>query len=125
MADLIYAVAQFGVSRAEMQGETLGGSAVRDKFGRYKPGYSSRRAKLEQIAAKLRDLQHEYFPNGGYSRMDAARLKLAAQHYVDAESCRDAVTRQRATRCAEYLCAKLSKPPTQLPTARELLDRLP
>jgi len=93
-----------------MQGETLGGSAARDKLGRYKPGYSSRRAKLERIAAKLNELIAEYFPNGGYSRMDSARLKLAAQHFVDAESCRDPVTRQRATRCAEYLLSKL-KPP--------------
>jgi len=108
-----------------MQGETLGGSAARDKLGRYKPGYSSRRAKLERIAAKLSELIAEYFPNGGYSRMDAARLRLAAQHFVDAESCRDPVTRQRATRVAEYLCAKLSKPPAQLVSARELLDRLP
>jgi len=117
-------VALFGVSAIKMQGETLGGSAARDKLGRYKPGYSSRRAKLEQIAAKLSELVAEYFPNGGYSRMDAARLRLAARHFVDAESCRDPVVRQRATRCAEYLCAKL-KPPSQLPTARELLDRLP
>jgi hypothetical protein len=66
----------------------------------------------------------EYFPNGGYSVMDANRLKLAAAHYVDAETCRDPVTRQRATRCAEYLLSKLKPPPAQLPTARELLDRL-
>ena len=43
--------------------------------------------------------------------MDANRLKLAAAHYVDADLCRDPVIRQRATRCAEYLLAKLSRSP--------------
>jgi hypothetical protein len=62
-----------------MQGETLGGSAARDRLGRYKPGYSSRRAKLEQIAAKLSELIAEYFPNGGYSRMDPQYLISCAQ----------------------------------------------
>jgi len=93
-----------------MQGDLQGGSAERDKLGRYKPGYSSRRVKLERIAAKLNELIAEFFPGGGYSVMDANRLKLVAQHYVDAETCRDPVVRQRATRCAEYLLHKL-KPP--------------
>jgi hypothetical protein len=113
-----------------MQGDLQGGSAERDRLGRYKPGYSSRRVKLERIAAKLNELVAEYFPNGGYGRMDAARLKLAAQHYVDAETCRDPVIRQRATRCAEYLLAKLSAPRPQAvadhaSAALELLNKLP
>jgi hypothetical protein len=114
-----------------MQGDLQGGSAERDRLGRYKPGYSSRRVKLERIAAKLNELVAEYFPNGGYSRMDASRLSLAAKHYVTAETCRDPVVAQRATRCAEYLLSKL-KPPAPRPsavqapleTARELLGRL-
>ena len=89
-----------------------------------KPGQNRHTTKRARLAAKLNELIAEYFPNGGYSTMDGNRLKLAAQHYVGAETCRDPVVRQRATRCAEYLCAKLSKPPAQLPTARELLDRL-
>src|SRR6516164_8863440 len=92
-----------------MQGETLGGSAERDDRGRYKRGYSSRRVKLARIAAKLDELVAEY--GSGHSRMDAARLRLAAIHFVDAESCRDPITRQRATRCAEYLLSKLKPPP--------------
>ena len=93
-----------------------------------KPGQNRHTTKRHRIAAKLNELVAEYFPNGGYSVMDAARLKLAAQHYVDAETCRDPVTRQRATRCAEYLLSKL-KPPAPRPvpaleTARELLERL-
>jgi hypothetical protein len=75
--------------------------------GRFEPGMNSRKRKQLKIAAKLNELVAEYFPNGGYSVMDANRLQLAAAHYVDADLCRD---RQRATRCAEYLLTKLSKP---------------
>src|SRR6516162_2884962 len=97
-----------------MQGDLQGGSAERDRLGRYKPGYSSRRVKLERIAAKLAELTAEYFPNGGY---------------VTAETCRDPVVAQRATRCAEYLLHKLKPPSAPRPApaleiARELLERL-
>jgi hypothetical protein len=77
----------------------------------YKPGQNRHTTKRQQIAAKLAELVAEYFPAGGYSVMDANRLQLAARHYIDAETCRDPVIRQRATRCAEYLLSKLSKPP--------------
>src|SRR5215471_15440654 len=80
---------------------------------RFKPGQNYYTIKRDRIAAKLEELRQEFFPIGGYSVMDGNRLKLAAQHYVDAESCRDPVVRQRATRCAEYLLSKL-KPPAQL-----------
>ena len=96
--------------------------------GRFKPGQNSRSIKKARIAAKLNELTAEYFPHGGASIMDANRLKLAAAHYVDADSCRDPVIRQRATRCAEYLLSKLKPPlaprPAHLETARELLERL-
>jgi hypothetical protein len=75
-----------------------------------KPGENHHTRKAQWVAAKLVELSQEYFPNGGYGVMDAARLKLAAQHYFDAEKCRDPVTRQRATRCAEYLLSKIKRP---------------
>jgi hypothetical protein len=78
--------------------------------GRFKRGQNSRSLKKARIAAKLNELVAEFFPNGGYGVMDANRLKLAAAHYIDAETCRDPVIRQRATRCAEYLLTKVSKP---------------
>jgi len=93
--------------RAEVQAERL---AKDGKGTRFKPGQNYYTIKRDRIATKLNELVAEYFPYGGYSVMDAARLKLAAQHYVDAETCRDPVVRQRATRCAEYLLHKL-KPP--------------
>ena len=104
---------------------------VRDERGRYKPGFNTRMTRRMRIAAKLEELQHEYFPNGGYSVMDANRLKLAAQHYFTAETSQDAVVAQRATRVAEYLLAKLSRPAAPslaaqapLETARQLIERL-
>ena len=83
----------------------------------FKPGENHHTRKAERIAAKLNELVAEYFPNGGYSVMDANRLKLAAAHYVDADLCRDPVIRQRATRCAEYLLSKLKPPPAPRPPA--------
>jgi len=98
--------------------------------GRFKPGQNSRSIKKARVAAKLDELVAEYFPNGGYGVMDGNRLKLAAAHYVDADLCRDPVIRQRATRCAEYLLAKLSAPRPQAvadhaSAALELLNKLP
>jgi hypothetical protein len=100
----------------------------RDQRGRYKPGFNTGITRRMRIAAKLEELRHEFFPSGGESRMDASRLRLAAQHYFTAETCRDPVVAQRATRCAEYLLSKLKPPlaprPAHLETARELLERL-
>jgi hypothetical protein len=75
-----------------------------------KPGENRHTRKTDRIAAKLAQLTAEYFPAGGMTVMDNNRLKLAAAHYIDAETCRDPVIRQRATRTAEYLLCKLSKP---------------
>ena len=98
--------------------------------GRFKPGQNSRSIKKARVAAKLDELVAEYFPNGSYGVMDGNRLKLAAAHYVDADLCRDPVIRQRATRCAEYLLAKLSAPRPQAvadhaSAALQLLNKLP
>ena len=50
---------------------------------------NSRKVRQLKVQAKLDQLIGEYFPNGGYSVMDANRLKLAAAHYIDADLCRD------------------------------------
>jgi hypothetical protein len=86
----------------------------------YKPGQNRHTTKRDRIAAKLVELTAEYFPAGGMTVMDNNRLKLAAAHYIDAETCRDPVIRQRATRTAEYLLSKL-KPPSapRLPAAAD------
>jgi len=78
----------------------------------YKPGQNRHTTKRDRIAAKLDELTAEYFPAGGMTVMDNNRLRLAAAHHIDAETCRNPVIRQRATRTAEYLLCKLSKPPS-------------
>jgi len=115
-----------------MQGDLQGGSVERDKLGRYKPGYSSRRVKLERIAAKLEELRREFFPAGGESAIDASRLRLAARHYIIAETARDPTVSVRSTRTAEYLLNKLSRSSTprspatdHASAALELLNKLP
>src|SRR5262249_3595807 len=89
----------------------------------YKPGQNRHTTKRDRIAGKLAELIAECFPNGGYGVLDGARLKLAAQHYVDAETCRDPVIRQRATRCGEYLLSKLKPPPAPRPPATDAAAR--
>lgn len=87
---------------------------------RFKPGQNYYTIKRERIDAKAELLRQEYFPNGGMGMMDATRLMLAAKHYVEAETCRDPVVAQRATRCAEYLLSKIKRPEQRVPTAEEL-----
>jgi len=95
----------------------------------YKPGQNRHTTRRERIDARLAELAAEYFPNGGYSVMDAHRMKLAAMHYIVAETARDPTVSVRSTRTAEYLLAKLRPPPAPrlapaLETARAMLDRL-
>jgi hypothetical protein len=52
--------------------------------------------------------------------MDAERLRLAAKHYVTAETCRDPIVAQRATRVAEFLLSKIKREEPPLPTLKEL-----
>jgi hypothetical protein len=82
-----------------------------------KPGQNRHSTKRDRITAKLAQLTAEYFPAGGMTVMDNNRLKLAAAHYIDAETCRDPVIRQRAARCAEYLLSKLKPPSAPRPPA--------
>ena len=106
----------------KMNGAAHGVLADRDRLGRFGRGNNARLAKEIRIAAKVEELRHEFFPSGGETRMDASRLMLAARHYVTAETCRDPIVSQRATRCAEYLLNKLKRLEEPLPaTIEELL----
>ena len=80
---------------------------------------NTRMTKRMRVAARLEELRHEFFPNGGESVMDANRMALAARHYFTAETSQDAVVAQRATRVAEYLLAKLRPPSAPRPSVED------
>jgi hypothetical protein len=106
-----------------MVGTPNGILADRDpRTGRFKRGNNARDAKAIKITAKAEELRREYFPCGGESVMDANRLRLAAQHYVIAETVRDPVVSQRSIRVAEYLLAKIKREEEPLPLLDELLE---
>lgn len=107
-----------------MSGEVQGGSAERDRLGRYKPGFNSRKVVQARIAARADELRREYFPTGGMGIMDGNRLQLAARHFVTAETCRDPVVAQRATRVAEYLLSKLRPPSAPRPTGNLVISAM-
>jgi len=92
----------------------------RDELGRMRRGHNPRTSNLIRIAAKAEMLRNEYFPRGGWTVMDAERLRLAAKHYVTAETCRDPIVAQRATRVAEFLLSKIKREEPPLPTLKEL-----
>ncbi len=106
-----------------MSGDQQGRLKVRDRLGRYRPGFNPRITKRLRVAARLEELRREYFPNGGESVMDANRMALAARHYYTAETCTDPVVAQRATRCAEYLLSKIKRQGVAdaVPTLKQLL----
>ena len=91
-----------------MQGDLQ--AASRDKRGRMLPGNNSRTIKQARIAARLEELRAEYDPAGNASAVDRNRLKLAAMHYIIAETARDPTVSVRSTRTAEYLLNKLRPP---------------
>ena len=115
MIDLLYPLAISVLRGSKVQVDGLVKRQV--NLTPFKPGENRHTRKAGRIAAKLAELTAEFFPDGGYSRMDASRLSLAAKHYVTAETCRDPVVAQRATRVAEYLLSKLKPPPAPRPSA--------
>jgi hypothetical protein len=92
--------------------------ASRDKRGRMLPGNNSRTIKRARVAARLEELRAEYDPAGNASAVDQNRLRLAAMHYIIAETARDPTVSVRSTRTAEYLLSKI-KPPSALRPAED------
>jgi hypothetical protein len=77
---------------------------------RFKPGTNSRSIKNARVEAKAEMLRKVFFADGGMGIMDAMRLKLAAQHYVTAETARDPNTSVRSVNAAERLLALIKRP---------------
>jgi hypothetical protein len=93
-----------------------------DIQGRFVNGNSEREAKKRRIAERLATLRLDYDPSPSQQML----LVVVAGHLDDAERCRSAAARIRATNAARRLLRDIPRkpPPGQLMTARELLDKL-
>src|SRR5690242_12249533 len=98
--------------------------ASRDKRGRMLPGNNSRTIKQARVAARLEELRAEYDPTGHASAVDQNRLRLAAMHYIIAETARDPTVSVRSTRTAEYLLGKITPPSAPRPAEDQAAQAL-
>ena len=106
-----------------MDGAVTGEVVAHDAQGRFVSGHSEYAARKRRIAERLAQLLADYDPSPSQKQL----LAVIAGHLDDAERCRSAIARTRATNAARRLLRDLKRkpPPAQLMTARELLDRLP
>jgi len=107
-----------------MNGARVGTTVGHDPYnGRFTAGHSGRAAKKRRIAERLAKLRVDYDPTPSQEML----LAVIAGHLDDAERCQSAVARTRATNAARRLLKDIPRKPlpAQLPSARELLDRLP
>src|SRR6516225_8074756 len=106
-----------------MNGATIGAMSGHDpRNGTFTAGNSGRAAKKRRIAERFAKLRLDYDPSPSQEML----LAVAAGHLDDAERCRSAIARTRATNAARRLLKDIPRKPSpvQLVTARELLDRL-
>src|SRR6516164_8660927 len=93
-----------------------------DEQGRLVRGHSEYAAKKRRIAERLAKLCLDYDQSPSQQML----LAVIAGHLDDAERCRSAIARTRATNAARRLLKDIPRKPSpaQLMTARELLERL-
>src|SRR6516165_8112742 len=96
-----------------------------DEFGRLVRGHSEYAARKRRLAERLEKLRLDYDPSPSQQML----LVVIAGHLDDAERCRSAIARTRATNAARRLLKDIprkpaSRPAPALETARELLERL-
>jgi hypothetical protein len=105
-----------------MNGSANGVTAAHDPIsGQFLPRNSEYRAKRQRLADRLAKLRVDYDPSPSQEML----LVVIAGHLDDAERCRSAVARTRASNAARRLLKDIPrKPPAVSMTARELLDRL-
>ena len=109
-----------------MNGATIGAMSGHDpRNGTFTAGNSGRAAKKRHIAERFAKLRLDYDPSPSQEML----LAVAAGHLDDAERCRSAIARTRATNAARRLLKDIPRkpgPPAPHPlvTARELLERL-
>ena len=107
-----------------MNGSPTGSALAHDEItGRFRAGNSEWHARKRRIADRLARLRLDYDPSPSQEQL----LVIVARHLDDAERARPAERRVRAGNIARRLLKDIPRKPlpAQLPTARELLDRLP
>src|SRR6516165_9603421 len=105
--------------------DSLTVTALSDKPWLFRSGNSEYRAKKQRIAVRLAQLVAEFDPSPAQRQL----LAIIAGHLDDAERCRSAIARTRATNAARRLLKDIPRRPRPsaphpLVTARELLERL-
>src|SRR6516225_6253377 len=110
-----------------MNGAAIGATTLGHdpRNGTFTAGNSGRAAKKRRIAERLARLRLDYDASPSQEML----LAVAAGHLDDAERCRSAIARTRATNAARRLLKDIPRkpgPPAPHPlvTARELLERL-
>jgi len=104
-----------------MDGAITSKAAAHDAQGRFVSGHSEYAAKRRRIAERLAKLRLDYDPSPSQQML----LVVIAGHLDDAERCRSAIARTRATNAARRLLKDIPRKPVQvLATAKELLERL-
>src|SRR6516225_3913379 len=92
-----------------------------DELGRLGRGHSEYAACKRRLAERVAKLRLDYDPSPSQQML----LVVIAGHLDDAERCRSAIARTRATNAARRLLKDIPRKPVQvLATAKELLERL-
>ena len=92
-----------------------------DELGRLVRGHSEYAARKRRLAERVAKLRLDYDPSPSQQML----LVVIAGHLDDAERCRSAIARTRATNAARRLLKDIPRKPVQvLATAKELLERL-
>jgi hypothetical protein len=98
-----------------------------DELGRLVRGHSEYAARKRRLAERVEKLRLDYSPSPSQEML----LVVIAGHLDDAERCRSAIARTRATNAARRLLRDIPRRPSLAPrpvqaleTARELLERM-
>ena len=104
----------------DLQGATMERDRSRNKAGRYKPGYNSRRVKKERVAHRLAGLIEVYAADAATQQV----LGAVAVCLDDAEHAHTLVARVRAGNAARRLLATITRKPPKPPMTIAEFERL-
>ena len=119
MAELTQRLAQIPADPTtpsfKMDGTAGGAVAGHDRQGRFVNGHSEYAARRRRLAEIVQTLVAEFDPTPSQMRL----LAIAARHMDDAERCRSAIARTRATNAARRLLKDIPRKPQSVPPAAD------